>query len=218
MIIDTFQNRLKKAMEFNNMKQVDLVEKTKLDKSLINKYLAGISKAGQKKLTILANALNVNEVWLMGYDVPMEKNIIKENNVTDMIDAVPIMVLGKISAGAPLYAEENQEGYSPVPSSIIKKGHDYFYLRINGDSMNLKFDDGSLVLIERQDTLENGQIGAIRVNGYDATIKQYRYENGLVMLDPMSTNPIHKTQVYDPNKVEINIIGKAIWYQGPVLY
>lgn len=71
-IIETFQARLKKAMEFNNMKQVDLVNKTGLDKTLINKYLAGIMKAKQDKLTILANALNVNEVWLMGYDVPME--------------------------------------------------------------------------------------------------------------------------------------------------
>jgi len=84
--------------------------------------------------------------------------------------------------------------------------------------MNLKFDDGSLVLIEKCDTLENNQIGAIRVNGDDATIKQYRYENGLVILDPMSTNPIHKTQVYDPRKIEINIIGKAVWYQGQINY
>jgi transcriptional regulator with XRE-family HTH domain len=74
-IIDTFANRLKKAMNYTNMKQVDLVNKTGLDKTLINKYLAGIMKAKQDKLTILADALNVNEVWLMGYDVPMEKNL-----------------------------------------------------------------------------------------------------------------------------------------------
>ena len=62
-------------MNYTNMKQVDLVNKTGLDKTLINKYLAGIMKAKQDKLTILADALNVNEVWLMGYDVPMEKNL-----------------------------------------------------------------------------------------------------------------------------------------------
>ena len=74
-IIESFANRLQKAMNYANMKQVDLVNKTGLDKTLINKYLAGIMKAKQDKLTILADALNVNEVWLMGYDVPMEKNL-----------------------------------------------------------------------------------------------------------------------------------------------
>lgn len=74
-IVDTFQNRLKTAMKIRNIKQVDLVEKTKLDKTLINKYLAGVSNARQKKLTILADALDVNEVWLMGYDVSMERDL-----------------------------------------------------------------------------------------------------------------------------------------------
>lgn len=77
-IVDTFQNRLKKAMLLRNIKQVDLVEKTRLDKTLINKYLSGVTNARQTKLTILADALNVNEVWLMGYDVPIERDL-KEN-------------------------------------------------------------------------------------------------------------------------------------------
>lgn len=74
-IIDTFQNRLKEAMKIRNLKQVDLVNKTNLDKTLINKYLAGLMKAKQDKLTILANALDVNEVWLMGYDIPMKRDL-----------------------------------------------------------------------------------------------------------------------------------------------
>lgn len=79
-IVDTFQNRLKTAMRIRNFKQVDLVEKTKLDKSLINKYLSGVSNARQSKLTILADALDVNEVWLMGYDVSMERELKEEQN------------------------------------------------------------------------------------------------------------------------------------------
>lgn len=73
--IDTFQNRLKKAMSIRNIKQVDLVNKTNLDKTLINKYLSGASNPRQRKLTILADALDVNEIWLMGYDVPMEREL-----------------------------------------------------------------------------------------------------------------------------------------------
>jgi len=129
--IDTFQNRLKKAMEIRNIKQVDLVEKTHLDKTLINKYLAGVTNARQRKLTILADALNVNEVWLMGYDVPMERNLSVASNVFP-IDDTPkkIPVVGKISAGVPILAVENIEGYEFAPSSQIKEGYDYFYLKV----------------------------------------------------------------------------------------
>ena len=79
---DTFANRLNKAMELNNFKQIDLVNKTKIDKTLINKYLNGVSEAGSDKLSILGRALNVNEVWLMGYDVPISNDSEKKTNLS----------------------------------------------------------------------------------------------------------------------------------------
>lgn len=78
--IDTFQNRLEKALNARNMKPVELHEKTGISESLISKYLSNNAIARQKKLSLLADALNVNEVWLMGYDVPMEKEIITNND------------------------------------------------------------------------------------------------------------------------------------------
>lgn len=71
---DSFKNRLSKALSYNNMKAIDLVNKTNIGKSLISGYLNGKYVAKQDKLTLLSNVLNVNEAWLMGYDVPMEKN------------------------------------------------------------------------------------------------------------------------------------------------
>lgn len=91
--IDTFQNRLKKAMELKNIKQVELVEKTKLDKTLINKYLSGVSNARQNKLSILADALDVNEIWLMGYDISMNRTPtnIKTDKVGNPIVSIPLL-------------------------------------------------------------------------------------------------------------------------------
>ena len=76
--IDTFQRRLEKALNIRNMKPVELHEKTGISESLISKYLSNNAIARQKKLSLLADALNVNEVWLMGYDVPMER---EKNNI-----------------------------------------------------------------------------------------------------------------------------------------
>lgn len=69
MLADTFANRLKKALDRNNMTQSQLAKITNIDKSLISNYLSGNYNAKQDKLSLLADALNVNETWLMGYDV-----------------------------------------------------------------------------------------------------------------------------------------------------
>lgn len=83
--IDTFANRLLIAMNENKLNQVELAEKTNccekpISQSLINKYLKGKAFARQNNLYILAKILNVDEAWLMGYDVPKER----KNNLSDV--------------------------------------------------------------------------------------------------------------------------------------
>ena len=60
-----------------------------------------------------------------------------------------------------------------------------FYLRVTGDSMvNAGIRDGDLVLLRRQDTAENGQIVACLVDGEDATLKRFRRQRDMVLLQP----------------------------------
>lgn len=72
-MIDTFANRLKIAMEYNNVKLSKLSNQTGISKPLISNYLSGNYEAKQQNIYKIANALNVNPTWLMGYDVPAEK-------------------------------------------------------------------------------------------------------------------------------------------------
>ena len=129
---------------------------------------------------------------------------------------IKVPVLGKISAGLPILAVENIEGYEFAPSSYLKKDYDYFYLRVTGDSMNLKFPEGNLVLVQKQPTLENAEIGVFRINGDDATVKRFKKEDGLIVLEPMSSNPIHQVQIYNPQNTPVEIIGKVILHLGEV--
>lgn len=215
--IDTFQNRLQKALTIRNMKSVELHEKTEISESLLSKYLSGNAIARQKKLSALADVLDVNEVWLMGYDVPMQKEFKTESNAFPTADIpIKIPVLGKISAGLPILAVENIESEEFAPSSYIKPDYEYFYLKVQGDSMNLKFNDGDIVLVQKQNTLENEEIGVVLVNGFDATVKKYKYENNFVILSPLSTNPEHTVQIYNPKETEIKIVGKVVAYQGKI--
>lgn len=90
MNIQNTSVRLKQIMQERNLRQVDLLEmvkpycekyKVKINKSDISQYLSGKVKPGQEKLSMLGMALDINETWLMGYDVPKDKqfNIEKSN-------------------------------------------------------------------------------------------------------------------------------------------
>ena len=73
---DSFANRLAIAMQLNNINQIELSEKTKafsktISQSLINKYLKGKALARQDNIYILCKILNVDEAWMMGFDVPI---------------------------------------------------------------------------------------------------------------------------------------------------
>lgn len=65
-------SRLKKALSIRNMTQSELCQKTKIPKSALSEYLKGLYEPKQDRLLIIAEAMNVDPVWLMGYDVPME--------------------------------------------------------------------------------------------------------------------------------------------------
>ena len=69
----TLSERLKEALRITNTKQIELSRLTGIDKGTINNYLSGKYEPKQDKLSIIADVLRVDPVWLMGYDVPMER-------------------------------------------------------------------------------------------------------------------------------------------------
>lgn len=71
--------RIAKALSIRNMKQSELCEKTKIPKSAISQYLSGAFEPKQDRLLLMAKALEVDPAWLMGFDVPMERQE-KENS------------------------------------------------------------------------------------------------------------------------------------------
>ena len=73
--------RIQKAMELRGLKQTDLVEKTGISKGALSSYISGRYIPKQNNTFLIAKALNVNEAWLMGADVPMERDNYEDQNV-----------------------------------------------------------------------------------------------------------------------------------------
>ena len=70
---DSCAARLKEALSIRKMTQAELCQKTNIPKSALSEYLKGLYDPKQDRVLILSEALDVDPVWLMGYDVPMEK-------------------------------------------------------------------------------------------------------------------------------------------------
>lgn len=201
--IDTFQNRLQKAMDIRNMKQVDLVEKTGLDKTLLSKYLSGISNARQDKLTVLAEALQVNEIWLMGYDIPMESIPIKN------IEKIKIPVLGTVKAGYDYLVQENIVGYESIDN--VSDPENYYALQVTGNSMEPLFSDGDIAIVHKQDNFDSGNTCIILVNGEEATVKKViKTDDGIDLIAMNPYYPVRHFTRNEMNEIPVKIIGKVV--------
>ena len=119
-------------------------------------------------------------------------------------------VIGVIPAGTPLEAIEDIIGEIEYPSRFANK--EVFALQIKGDSMNKVLPDGCIGLFEKTSTLENGEIGAIMVNGDDATVKKFYRLTDSYVLEPLSFNPEQHPLIIKDGTVPVHAIGKLIWY------
>lgn len=122
---------------------------------------------------------------------------------------VNIPIVGSVRAGTPILAQDNIEGYQPTFKEYLCSDKEYFYLRVQGDSMNLEFNEGSLLLIEKASWIENGSIAVVLIDGMEATVKKVIQNENMVTLIPMSTNPEHVPHMYDVVKDKISIVGKV---------
>jgi len=122
-----------------------------------------------------------------------------------------IPVLGVIRAGEPMIAEQNIIGFVELPSEFIKKGNEYFGLRVIGNSMNLsRIFEGDIVIVRKQNYVEDGEIAIALVDGEDATIKKFYQNDTMVTLIPNSSDPVHIPKVYDLRKIPIAVLGKVV--------
>ena len=187
-LVDTFANRLNKAILLRNIKPIELSEKTGIDKSKISSYMSGRYKAKQDGVYLLARALNVNEAWLMGLDVPMDREI-----KTDILGnpVVPIPLVGTVKAGYNYLAQENWIGTVDVETSLVGDGKDYFALKVKGDSMAPVFIEDDIVIIKKQNDCENNEFAVVIINGDEGTLKKIKKTDSGIILQPL--NPAYRS-------------------------
>ncbi|RIA56442.1 transcriptional repressor LexA [Dichotomicrobium thermohalophilum] len=119
---------------------------------------------------------------------------------------VSVPVMGRIAAGVPVSAIQNQSHSIQVAPEMLSRG-DHFALEVRGDSMiDAGILDGDIVLIQQTQTAESGDIVVALIDREEATLKRLRRKGNSVALE--AANPAYETRIFGPDRVEIQ--GKLI--------
>ena len=198
---EVFAKNLNRLLTKNGKTQSDLVAYMNTTASTVSDWCNGKKYPRVDKMQKLADYFGVLKSDLTEEHTP-------ELIPVDYKPVHRIPVLGRISAGLPLYAEEHIEDYIYTD---LNGGNEYFGLRVQGDSMTAaRICDGDVVVVRRQEQVEEGEIAVVMVGDDDATVKRFHRDGRIVTLTPQSYNPIHHVQVYDLKDINIRIVGKVV--------
>ena len=192
--------RIKSAREDLKLTKRELAKRIGVHESSINKYEKGLVDIPLSKISELAGVLKVTEAYLMGWEEKLEQPP----------QGLKIPVLGTVAAGIPISAVEDILDYEEIDSSFQSQG-EFFALRIKGDSMQPKMDDGDVVIVKQQSDANSGDTVIALVNGDEATCKKLqKTENGIMLV---STNPNYLPMFFTNEEIQtkpVVILGKVV--------
>lgn len=119
---------------------------------------------------------------------------------------VPVPVMGRIAAGVPRSAIEEQSHVLVMPPEFVGQG-EHFALEVRGDSMiEAGIQEGDTVILKKSPTAESGEIVVALIDDEEATLKRLRRKGQSIALEP--ANPAFETRIFGPDRVKIQ--GKLV--------
>lgn len=196
-------NRIEKSRKALGMTQEELAKTLGLNKSTIQRYESGkIEKIKLPIIEAMANALGVSPEYLAA------KSDISENNIevlpNSKIHMIP--VFETVSAGFGAYANDYIIDYIPIYIANISDVPDMMCIKVSGDSMYPKIEDGDIIVVRRQPCVDNGQIAVILIDGEDGVVK--KINSGKDFIELISINPMYPPRRFEGKETErIRIVG-----------
>ena len=221
--MNVFQDRLLEAMTRRGMRASELAARTGLSKARISQYVNGKFIPKSDAVLLIADALQVSELWLLGKDAVMSSpqdaaNTPRRTQLPCPDNVAPLRlcrypVLGEIACGLPILAEEDPDGGYVTAAETTAD----FCLTAKGDSMiGARIFDGDEVFIQQTDLVNNGEIAAVVVDN-EATLKRVYYYPDDEKLILTAENPLYPPMVFVGAELEqIHILGRAVAFQSKV--
>jgi len=177
-------------------------------KSGIHRLISALEERGfVKRLAHKARALevvklpetaSVNDIY-NSFSPSVIKGGLDTDTKKDAINE--ISVLGKIAAGTPIEAIQNEVSKITLPEELSKNG-EHFGLKVSGDSMiEAGINDGDTVIVKKTNTANNGEIVVALIDDHEAMLKRIRKKGKIVALE--SANKRYETKIFGPDRVKI---------------
>ncbi|EHT7968058.1 TPA: helix-turn-helix domain-containing protein [Staphylococcus pseudintermedius] len=233
--MNSFKDRLKQIMSERKISQSELSRRTGIGRNSISDYLNGKYEAKQDKVFELAKVLNVNEAWLMGFDISKNREI--ENSITSIYDKLTPPRQKRVLdfANEQLNEQNNKvlhiNSHNVISEEVAVYGyasagtgetlidgvefttqynghipnHD-FALQVNGDSMEPLFEDKEIIFVDKTKQINSGQIGIFVIDGEAYLKKVFISDKGIRLVSLNSKYPdLHFDSSHD-----IKVAGKVI--------
>lgn len=190
----TVGEKIKALRKQNKLTQEELAKKLGVAPTAVSAWERNANKPLMDKIMVMADL----------FDVPFT-HFFEVDEYDDTYE-VNLPVYGNVSCGEGLVVFETPTEYRSTPTDWTKGG-DYFYVRASGDSMiGARIFDGDMLLLRKQDEVENGEIAAVCIDD-EILLKRVFRTNGSFILQ--SENPKHPPRIYNPKTDRnIRIIGK----------
>lgn len=192
--------------------QKEVADFVGVSEATVSRWESGhIDNMRRDRIAALSKILRLSPLAIMGID-----DTDLSARLPDMvpIDArtFRVPIVGRVAAGRPIVADEEIVGYEYIDNKYSKDGHEYFGLRIVGKSMEPTIMDGDIVIVRRQNYVENGEIAIVLIDGEEATAKEVKESaDGITLIG-------HNTAVYTPHfysaqevkNLPVQIIGRVV--------
>lgn len=193
-----FSNNLKKYMNMIGVNQNDIAKITGVSQQSVSNW---INRKQIPRMGIIER--------LADYFGILKSDLLEDKD--DVSNGIKIPILGTVIAGIPVTAVEDIIGYEEISEKMARCG-DYFALEIKGDSMEPKMSKGDIVIVKQQNTVENGQIAIVLVNGDEATVKKVRFrDNGIELI--AFNSYVYEPHFYSAKEIDelpVKIIGRVV--------
>lgn len=191
--------------------QKEVADFVGVSEATVSRWESGhIDNMRRDRIAALSKILRMSPLAIMGIDDDLSTRL--PNMVPIDAHTFRVPIVGRVAAGRPIVADEEIIGYEYIDNKYSKDGHEYFGLRIVGKSMEPTIMDGDIVIVRRQNYVENGDIAIVLIDGEEATAKEVKESaDGITLIG-------HNAAVYTPHfysaqevkNLPVQIIGRVV--------
>ena len=191
--------RIRNLREEKNINQKDFAKMIDLNVNVLSRIELGTRPARDDELLKIANCLEVSVDDLLG------------NTLKSKEKSYKVPVFAYVSAGNPLFTSEDIIDWEEIPIKYKSQG-EFFALMVKGQSMEPRFCEGDVVIVKKQNDVDDGELAIVLVNGDQATFKQVRKSEAGITLIGTNT-AVYLPHFYSKADIEalpVSIIGKVV--------